>query len=101
MPGHEGLRMTAQRVIEMQEQLNTCINSLNDLEIYNDMGADDSEMCGMMRNALGKIANLWTDIQREFCQALATLVDQVDKLIRRIIGGLVAFGHLEGPSGPP
>ena len=72
--------MTAQRGIKMQEQLNTCIDSLNDdLEIYNDMGGDDRLMCGMMRNGLWKIANLWKDIQREFHRALATSMDQADK----------------------
>ena len=57
----------------------TCIDSLNDdLEIYNDMGGDDREMCGMMKNGLANVAKLWTDIQREFHQALATSVYQVD-----------------------
>ena len=60
----------------MQEQHITCIDSLSDdLEIYNNMGGDDREMCGMMRNRLTRIVTLWTDIQREFRRALATSVE--------------------------
>ena len=80
MPGCKGLRITEKRAIKLQDNLNTCINTLtDDLEIYNDMGADDREMCGMMQNGISTISKLWTDIQREFCHALATSVEQADK----------------------
>ena len=80
MLGIEVFRMTERRSIELQDNMNSCIDSLSDdLDIYSDMGAYDRELCTLMRNGINKISLIWTDIQREFHCAIAVSVEEEEK----------------------